>query len=73
MRASPGTAAFERRRRLPPSHLMVYIMLALCLFARETYEKVIRLLTGGLPCLRILVQIADHRCAERGPGRVIRC
>ncbi|WP_222720315.1 IS4 family transposase [Actinomadura sp. HBU206391] len=47
----------ERRRRLLPSRLVVYFVLALCLFARESYEEVIRLLTSGLPGSRALVQI----------------
>lgn len=31
----------ERRLRLLPSRLVVYFVLALCLFARESYEEVI--------------------------------
>jgi hypothetical protein len=47
----------ERRLRLLPSRLVVYFVLALCLFARESYEEVIRLLASGLPGSRVLVQI----------------
>ncbi|TDD75789.1 transposase domain-containing protein [Actinomadura rubrisoli] len=47
----------ERRRRLLPSRLVVYFVLALCLFARESYEEVIRLLTSGLPGYRALIAV----------------
>jgi Insertion element 4 transposase N-terminal/Transposase DDE domain len=47
----------ERRVRLLPSRLVVYFVLALCLFARESYEEVIRLLTSGLPGSRALARI----------------
>ncbi|WP_393101131.1 transposase domain-containing protein [Streptomyces sp. LN325] len=30
----------ERRRRLLPARLVVYFVLALCLFARESYDEV---------------------------------
>ncbi|MFD5616834.1 transposase domain-containing protein, partial [Kitasatospora sp. NPDC127060] len=39
----------ERRRRILPARLVVYFVLGLCLFARESYEEVVRLLTTGLP------------------------
>jgi len=39
----------ERRRRLLPARLVVYFVLALCLFARESYEEVVRLLSTGVP------------------------
>ncbi|MBV6700219.1 IS4 family transposase [Kitasatospora aureofaciens] len=39
----------ERRRRILPARLVVYFVLALCLFARESYEEVVRLLATGLP------------------------
>ena len=32
----------EQRRRLLPARLVVYFVLALCLFARESYEEVLR-------------------------------
>jgi hypothetical protein len=39
----------EKRRRLLPARLVVYFVLALCLFARELYEEVVRLLSVGMP------------------------
>ncbi|MFF0140565.1 IS4 family transposase [Streptomyces sp. NPDC005227] len=39
----------EQRRRLLPARLVVYFVLALCLFARESYEEVLRVLTSGIP------------------------
>lgn len=39
----------EQRRRLLPARLVVYFMLGLCLFARESYEEVLRVLTSGIP------------------------
>ncbi|MES9510452.1 transposase domain-containing protein [Streptomyces sp. NPDC000609] len=44
----------ERRRRLLPARLVVYSVLALSLFAREPYEEVLRVLTGGIPGSRAL-------------------
>lgn len=35
----------ERRRRLLSARLVVYFVLALCLFARESYAEVLRVLT----------------------------
>ncbi|MGW7440196.1 transposase domain-containing protein [Streptomyces sp. NPDC054849] len=39
----------EQRRRLLPARLVEYFMLGLCLFARESYEEVLRVLTSGIP------------------------
>ncbi|MFF2511833.1 transposase domain-containing protein [Streptomyces sp. NPDC058086] len=39
----------EQRRGLLPARLVVYIVLALCLFARESYEEALRVLTSGIP------------------------
>ncbi|MFI8392305.1 transposase domain-containing protein [Streptomyces sp. NPDC085540] len=42
----------ERRRRLLPARLVVYLVLALRLCARESYEEVLRVLrvrTSGVP------------------------
>ncbi|WP_131735877.1 IS4 family transposase [Actinomadura roseirufa] len=47
----------ERRRRLLPARLVVYFVLALCLFARESYEEVIQLLTGGISGTRALARV----------------
>ncbi len=47
----------EQRRRLLPARLVVYFVLALCLFARESYEEVMRMLTSGIPGSRVLAQV----------------
>ncbi|MGV4985795.1 IS4 family transposase [Streptomyces sp. NRAIS4] len=47
----------ERRRRLLPARLVVYFVLALCLFARESYEEVLRVLTSGIPGSRALARV----------------
>ncbi|QLE72093.1 transposase [Streptomyces rectiverticillatus] len=36
---------------------MVYFVLALCLFARESYEEVVRVLTGGIPGSRAVAWV----------------
>ncbi|MFI0486760.1 transposase domain-containing protein [Actinomadura sp. 9N215] len=46
----------ERQCRLLPSRLVVYFVLALCLSARESYEEILQLLTGGLPGSTALVR-----------------
>jgi hypothetical protein len=38
----------EVRNRLLPARVVVYYVLAMCLFSREGYEEVMRLLVGGL-------------------------
>ncbi|MFF0428592.1 IS4 family transposase [Streptomyces sp. NPDC004520] len=47
----------ERRRCLLPARLVVYFVLALCLFARESYEEVLRVLTSGIPGSRALARV----------------
>ncbi|MGW2859801.1 IS4 family transposase [Streptomyces sp. NPDC001205] len=47
----------EQRRRLLSARLVVYFVLALCLFARESYEEVIRMLTSGIPGSRVLARV----------------
>ncbi|WP_051836531.1 transposase domain-containing protein [Streptomyces sp. NRRL F-2580] len=47
----------ERRRRLLPARMVVYFVLALCLFARESYEEVLRLLTSGIPGTRVVARV----------------
>ncbi|MFE4218595.1 IS4 family transposase [Streptomyces sp. NPDC056844] len=47
----------ELRRRLLPARLVVYFVLGLCLFARESYEEVIRMLTSGIPGSRALARV----------------
>ncbi|PAM99974.1 hypothetical protein CJI59_19980 [Streptomyces sp. Alain-F2R5] len=47
----------ELRRRLLPARLVVYLVLALCLFVRESYEEVISLLTSGIPDSRALARV----------------
>lgn len=41
-------ARVEQRRRLLPARVVVYFVLAICLFAGQGYEEVARLLTQGL-------------------------
>lgn len=45
------------QRRLLPARLVVYFVLALCLFARESYEEVLRVLTSGIPGSRALARV----------------
>ncbi|WP_159106886.1 IS4 family transposase [Streptomyces rishiriensis] len=47
----------EQRCRLLPARLVVYFVLALCLFARESYEEVLRVLTSGIPGSRALARV----------------
>ncbi|MFG2342433.1 transposase domain-containing protein [Streptomyces yangpuensis] len=47
----------ERRRPLLPTRLVVCFVLALCLFTRESYEEVLRVLTSGIPGSRALVRV----------------
>ena len=42
----------EQRRRLLPARVVVYYVLALCLFFGEGYEEVMRRLVGGLQFMR---------------------
>lgn len=63
----------ERRRRLLPARLIVYFVLAPCLFAQESYEEVLRMLTSGIPGSRALVTPADrtsHDAAEEVLSRL---
>lgn len=43
-----STGRGEQRKRLLPARVVVYFVLAMCLFRREGYEEVTRLLTNGL-------------------------
>jgi Insertion element 4 transposase N-terminal/Transposase DDE domain len=43
-----ATGRVEQRSRLLPARLMVYFVLAMCLFSGQGYEEVARLLTEGL-------------------------
>ncbi|RXS64592.1 IS4 family transposase, partial [Streptomyces sp. TM32] len=43
-----GTGRPERWSRLLPARVVVYYVMALCLFFGESYEEVIRLLVNGL-------------------------
>jgi hypothetical protein len=43
-----STGRVEQRSRLLPARLMVYFVLAMCLFSGQGYEEVVRLLTEGL-------------------------
>lgn len=42
----------EQRKRLLPARVVVYFVLAMCLFRQEGYEEVTRLLTNGLAWAR---------------------
>ena len=42
----------QRRSRLLPARVVVYYVLAMCLFSGQGYEEVARLLTGGLAYAR---------------------
>jgi hypothetical protein len=46
------TDRVERRRRLLPARVVVYYVMALCLFFGDAYEEVMRKLVGGLQFLR---------------------
>ena len=46
------TGRAEQRRRLLPARVVVYYVLALCLFFGDAYEEVMRKLIGGLQWLR---------------------
>src|SRR5215469_3884002 len=48
--AEPGRV--QQRSRLLPARVVVYYVLALCLFFDESYEEVMRLLVSGLAFLR---------------------
>lgn len=43
-----ATGRQEQRSRLLPARVMVYYMLALCLFFEDAYEEVLRKLVNGL-------------------------
>jgi len=47
------TGRREARSRLLPARVVVYLVLALCLFTTDGYEEVVRKLTNGLRGLRI--------------------
>jgi hypothetical protein len=42
------TGRVQQRNRLLPARLVVYFVLAMCLFSGQSYEEVARLLTAGL-------------------------
>jgi len=42
------TGRVQRRSRLLPARVVVYFVLAMCLFSGQGYEEVARLLTDGL-------------------------
>jgi Insertion element 4 transposase N-terminal/Transposase DDE domain len=46
------TGRVERRSRLLPARVVVYFVLAMCLFSGQSYEEVARLLTQGLQSAR---------------------
>ncbi|MFJ2478249.1 transposase domain-containing protein, partial [Streptomyces sp. NPDC087659] len=46
------TGRVQQRNRLLPARLVVYFVLAMCLFSGQSYEGVIRLLTAGVQGVR---------------------
>ena len=46
-----GTRSAEQRSRLLPARVVVYYVLALCLFCEDAYEEVRRKLVNGLQFL----------------------
>lgn len=46
------TGRVQQRSRLLPARVVVYFVLVMCLFSREGYEEVTRLLTDGLAWAR---------------------
>ncbi|MGW7789334.1 MULTISPECIES: transposase domain-containing protein [Streptomyces] len=62
-----------------PARPVVHFVLALCLFARESYEEVLRVLTSGIPGSRALARVirsslcrARARLGEDVPETVFR-
>jgi hypothetical protein len=51
-RVVAGSGRTQQRSRLLPARVVVYYVLAMCLFAGQGYEEVMRLLVGGLSWLR---------------------
>lgn len=47
------TGRVERRHRLLPARVVVYYVMALCLFFGDAYEEVMRKLVGGLEFMRV--------------------
>lgn len=47
-----GCGRLEQRSRLLPARVVVYFVLAMCLFSGQGYEEVARLLTQGLERVR---------------------
>ncbi|MEU2842739.1 transposase domain-containing protein, partial [Streptomyces sp. NPDC007076] len=47
-----GCGRVEQRSRLLPARVVVYFVLAMCLFSGQGYEEVARLLTHGLERVR---------------------
>lgn len=65
------TGAQERRRRMLPSRVVVYFVLALALFEDRSYQAVWRSLTAGLGGLPLARPAASSLCRARrriGPG-----
>ena len=66
----------QTRVRLLPARVVVYLVLALCLFTSDGYDEVVRKLTNGLRGLRILSGewkcLHHQRSRKPGPGSVTR-
>jgi hypothetical protein len=70
------TGRVEQRRRLLPARVVVYYVLALCLFFGDAYEEVMRKLVGGLQWLHAIGEIVQrlnpprrHRSCPRAVKR----
>jgi hypothetical protein len=64
------TGRVEQRRRLLPARVVVYYVMALCLFFGDAYEEVMRKLVGGLQFMRVwdtdwVVPSASALCQAR--------
>jgi len=66
----------QTRVRLLPARVVVYLVLALCLFTSDGYDEVVRKLANGLRGLRILSVsgkcLHHQRSRKPGPGSVTR-
>jgi transposase IS4-like protein/DDE family transposase len=51
-RVVAGSGRTQQRNRLLPARVVVYYVLAMCVFAGQGYEEVMRLLVGGLSWLQ---------------------
>jgi hypothetical protein len=66
------TCRVQRRVRDLPSRVVVYLLLAGCLFAELGYCQVWRRLTAGLEGLPVPAPADDHRKGRHRAGRALR-